>query len=344
VADHCSEPLTLVVKSTVPVGTGDRLEELLRSLGQHDISVVSNPEFLRQGSAIKDFLQPDRVVIGASDWVSGQEVHSLYAGLNAPVIACSRRSAELAKYAANAMIATRISFMNEIAAVCGSCQADVQAVAEIIGSDHRIGRDYLKAGLGWGGSCFPKDVRALGAIAKSHGLATPIIDGAFATNMAQRSMAYDRIMSVIENVQRPFVGILGLAFKPNTDDLREAPAIDIALRLLRSGVSVKAHDPQAMANASRLVPDLICCCDPTDVAREVDVLFLATEWSDYLTLDWSSLAKLMRGRTVIDGRNFLPAEEILSNGLDYAPFGRVLPGVQNMTAEWQLEADLAAAS
>jgi UDPglucose 6-dehydrogenase len=345
IIEHAQGPLTLVVKSTVPVGTGDRVEGLVAS-SQKCISVVSNPEFLRQGSALKDFLQPDRIVIGSECESTAEMVRSLYSAIHCKVIVCSRRSAELAKYAANALLATRISFMNEIATLCGVCEADIEEIASVLASDPRIGPDYLKAGLGWGGSCFPKDVRALGAMAQNNGLLMPIIRGAYDTNMALRSAAYDKIWSSMGHASQPVVGILGLAFKPNTDDLREAPAIDIARRLLTDGVRVRAHDPIAMANAQKLLPDMTYCQGAYEVADGADVLFLATEWPEYLGLDWPRLSRLMRGKVVIDGRNVLDAHAVVANDLDYVPFGRrvVLTPRAAPQEHRFAEADLIAAS
>jgi UDPglucose 6-dehydrogenase len=345
VVQHADKPLTLVIKSTVPVGTGDQIEDFVSScLGVRQ--VVSNPEFLRQGSAIKDFLQPDRVVIGAGSTAAAAAVGELYSGIDCKVIFCSRRSAELAKYAANALLATRISFMNEIAALCSACNADVEEIASVLGSDRRIGPDYLKAGLGWGGSCFPKDVRALNAISEVNGLYMPIIKGAYATNIAQRMAAYDKIVAAVRDHYEPVVGILGLAFKPNTDDLREAPAMEIAQRLLADGISVRAHDPVAMINAELALPQLIYCLDPYHVADGADALFLATEWPQYLDLDWTRMATLMKGRVVIDGRNVLNADSISASGLDYEPFGRPmsLSAQVEKTSRWHAQGDLMAAS
>jgi UDPglucose 6-dehydrogenase len=326
--NHQGGPLALLVKSTVPAGLSDVVELRLSNQTER-ISVASNPEFLRQGSAVRDFLQPDRIVVGAGNAATANAVRDLYAGVDAPVVICSRRSAELAKYAANALLATRVSFMNEVAGLCDASGADIDEVTRIVGSDRRIGSAYLKAGLGWGGSCFPKDVRALQVMASSGGVAVPILDAALDVNMRQRLVAFQRLVSEIEGSPDPTVGIIGLAFKPHTDDLREAPAIEIAGWLLASRVKVRAHDPVAMNAATTLLPGLTCCDDPYAVARNADVLFLATEWPQYLELDWAEIARVLRGRTVFDGRNSLDALMIGAHGLRYASFGRRLPSMDN---------------
>jgi UDPglucose 6-dehydrogenase len=346
ISETATGPLILVIKSTVPVGTADEIEAFTKLHALHRMPVVSNPEFLRQGSAINDFLQPDRIVVGSEDPLAARAMRQLYDGISAPVITSSRRSAELAKYAANALLATRISFMNEIAALSSSCRADVDEIAAIIGSDRRIGPAYLKAGLGWGGSCFPKDVRALGAMAKSNGLSTPVIDGAYATNSALRVTAYRKIMDLLQGVEEPVVGILGLAFKPNTDDLREAPAIEIARNLTQQGIVVRAYDPVAMSKAAEVLPELEYCSDPYEAAQGADVLVLATEWPEFGRLDWPRVYSLVRGHAVIDGRNILDSQEVQASGLDYLPFGRATQSVRDhhIRTVPQLEAELAAAS
>jgi UDPglucose 6-dehydrogenase len=324
IIEHANRTLILVLKSTVPVGTADQVEKLSSTLARERLPVVSNPEFLRQGSAVQDFLKPDRIVIGADDPHISRAVSDLYAGVDSTIINCSRSSAELAKYAANAILATRISFMNEVAALCEVSDADIEEVAVVLAGDRRIGQHYLSSGIGWGGSCFSKDVKALQSLALEHGLPIPIIRGAYETNSAQRLSAHAKISRAIDGMPEPVVGILGLAFKPNTDDLREAPSIEIARMLLSQGVQIRAHDPVAMSNARRLLPDLTFCEDAYHVAQGADVLFLATEWSDYMDLDWRRMAGLLRGRSVVDGRNALHASSITRSGLNYLSFGRTV--------------------
>ncbi|MBI3961278.1 MAG: UDP-glucose/GDP-mannose dehydrogenase family protein [Deinococcus sp.] len=322
VLEHARPGLILVMKSTVPVGTADEIAQLIAYSRRRGIGVVSNPEFLRQGSAIQDFLQPDRVVIGASRPAAAAAVAQLFAGLAAPVVRCSRRSAELAKYAANAFLAARISFMNEVAAICEAVEADIEEVAQIVGSDRRIGPAYLRAGLGWGGSCFPKDVRALAATAASHGRRPAILEAVSEVNTRQRERAFEQLRAALGMLPHATVGVLGLAFKPDTDDLRDAPALDIINRLLGAGIAVRAHDPVAIPNARRVLPQVQYCHDAYEVAQGSDALLLATEWRDYLALDWRQIRTLMRGRLVLDGRNVLEGSLLSALGFTYLSFGR----------------------
>jgi len=238
--EYATAATTLVIKSTVPVSTGDQVAARVRESEIDDVAIVSNPEFLRQGSAVFDFLHPDRIVIGGTDEDAMRAVGGLYATLDAPMFYCSRASAELAKYASNALLATRISFMNEIASLCDVLHADVEDVAQIVGADVRIGPSYLRAGLGWGGSCFPKDVQALSHMARMQGHVTPLIEAVYEVNRRQRSRGFERIFAKLADIPEPRVGVLGLAFKPHTDDLRESPAIEIISRLLGEGVYVQA--------------------------------------------------------------------------------------------------------
>lgn len=318
-----AEPGTIiVVKSTVPVGTGESLAHLARALGRVDVRVVSNPEFLRQGSAVDDFLSPDRIVVGAEDEMAGEAVAALYRGLTAPLMTCDRRSAELAKYAANALLATRISFMNEVAAVCEATGADVDEVARIVGADERIGPHFLRAGLGWGGSCFPKDVLALAATAATHGADVPILDAVFAVNLRQRDVALNHLLHAVSDRDDPVVAVLGLSFKPNTDDLRGSPALEVIGRLLENGVRVRAHDPVAMSRARAAMPAVEYGSDAYEVADGADALLLATEWPEYVRLDWARVRELMRGTSIVDGRNVLDQRLLRRLGFIYVSFGR----------------------
>lgn len=319
VLQYAQPGTVIVVKSTVPVGTGDAIAELVRS---HGMETVSNPEFLREGTAVRDFLEPDRIVIGASHPSLAASVARLYASLAAPVVSCARRSAELAKYAANAFLATRISFINEMSVICDQVDADIEEVARVIGMDQRIGPAFLNAGLGWGGSCFPKDLMALADIAASNGAEALITSAVAEVNRRQRHRAVDRLVKGVAHVPRPQVGVLGLAFKPHTDDIREAPALDIIARLQARGVSVRAHDPLAAANAHGLLPEVEYDENPYDVARGSHALLLATEWPDYLTLNWRRMHTLMAGDLILDGRNVLDAQYLTSLGFIYASFGR----------------------
>jgi UDPglucose 6-dehydrogenase len=315
----------IVTKSTVPVGTGDRIATMIAEAGlMESIAVVSNPEFLREGAAVRDFLSPDRIVVGSDTPTAAALVAGLYESLAAPTVICSLRSAELAKYAANALLATRISFMNEISAICEVVDADVQDISRIVGFDRRIGGTYLNAGLGWGGSCFPKDVRALAATAAAHGVQPSMLEATFEVNRQQRDRVYGRLLNGLRlnNGHVPTVAVLGLSFKPGTDDVRESPAIDIILRLLDAGVRVQAHDPIAIESARRVVSDVKYCDDAYAALCGSDAVLIATEWSDYQQLDWQRVHALMRGQTIVDGRNLLDGQLMQSLGFRYESVGR----------------------
>ena len=322
VLEHARPGLVIAIKSTVPVGTGDAIAQLARRSGPAEVEVVSNPEFLRQGSAIRDFLRPNRIVIGAADPAAGAAVAELYAALDAPVIMCSRRSAELAKYAANAFLAARLSLVNELSAICESVQADISEVTTIVGADHRIGPAFLAAGLGWGGSCLPKDVLALAAAAEDNGCDAAMLRAALEVNARQKAQAVERLRAAVGEVAGATVGVLGLAFKPNTDDVRGAPALEIVERLLEAGMRVRAHDPAAMANAQRVLPHIEYCRDAYHVAVGCHAILLATEWPEYLQLDWREIRARMRGRVILDGRNALERRALVGLGFDYLAFGR----------------------
>jgi len=320
---QASEGVTIVTKSTVPVGTGDAIAHLATRTGRRDVHVASNPEFLREGSAVKDFMAPDRIVVGAERETVAAAVARLYVTLDAPVVITDRRSAELAKYAANAYLATRISFINEVATLCEAVGADVDEVARIVGADRRIGPSFLQAGLGWGGSCFPKDVRALAATAADVGCGSSILPAVFDVNARQRDRAVQQLLSLLDRNPDTAVAVLGLAFKPDTDDIREAPALDIICQLLAAGIRVRAHDPIAMNNARRVLPNVRWCSDAYEAAKGSDAILLATEWSDYRTLEWRLVRDLMRGRVVLDGRNVLDGRALASLGFTYLSIGRL---------------------
>lgn len=320
--EHARQDAAIVVKSTVPVGTGDEIARLADTSRLAHVPVVSNPEFLREGSAISDFLRPDRIVVGTDRCETAEAIIRLYQDVDSPIIICSRRAAEMAKYAANALLATRVSFMNEVATLCEVVGVDVGEVARIVGLDPRIGPSFLNAGLGWGGSCLPKDVRALAATARAHGCRTQVIEAAFHTNALQRVRAAEKLLAAVQGIPEPTVGFLGLAFKPGTDDTREAPALDIISRLLADGIRVRAHDPVAMPNAREVEPGVEYCADPYEMATLCDAILLATEWREYLALDWHRMRALMRGSVVVDGRNALDARAVSRAGLTYLSFGR----------------------
>ena len=325
---HARPGSVIVIKSTVPVGTADKIAALASVLAA-GMEVVSNPEFLRQGTAVHDFLAPDRVVVGASSTQAATRVTQLYEGLEAPIVIVDRQSAELGKYTANALLATRISFMNEISRIASAVHADVDDIALIVGMDRRIGPAFLKAGLGWGGSCFPKDVLALCSIAATNGCRTTILEAVYETNERQREHAAELLLDAVGTIQDPVVAILGLAFKPNTDDVRGSPALAIAQRLLKKGVIVRAHDPFALVNASRVLPGVDYRPDAYSTLDGADALLLATEWEEYSALDWALVRETMRGKTVLDGRNALNGVFLGELGFRYWSFGRATQHNEN---------------
>jgi UDPglucose 6-dehydrogenase len=327
----------IVTKSTVPIGCGHWLESVMTDAlpperrREHLFSVVSNPEFLREGSAIQDFLYPDRVVIGSDDDAALEDVAHLYrpivdqsfAGGNGKrprLLLTSLTTAETIKYAANAFLATKISFINEVAHVCEMVGADVTEVSEAMGLDHRIGPGALQAGVGWGGSCFGKDLHALISIAEEYGASTALLDAVVNVNARQRLVVVDKLRRHLKTLQGRRVGILGLAFKPGTDDTRDSPALDIAERLLQQRVFVTAHDP--VVSLLPELPGVRLVEDPYAVADDADAIVLATEWPAYLELDPRILAERMHGDLIIDGRNILDRGSYRAAGLLYEGFGR----------------------
>jgi UDPglucose 6-dehydrogenase len=316
----------LVIKSTVPVGTGEEVAARIRAAGVEDVDVVSNPEFLRQSSAVKDFFCPDRVVVGSSSIAAARAVEALYESLDCPTIVCSHRSAELGKYAANSYLATRISFINEMAGICEATGADIGEVSIALGLDHRVGRHYLQPGLGYGGSCLPKDVMALRSTASMFGYTPRILEAVEETNQRLPEIALGKLMSAAGLRPGSTVGVLGLAFKPNTDDIRGAPAVRVIRHLLDMGCQVKAHDPMAMATVSQLHPEVHFCQNVYEVSEDADALVLATEWREYIEAEWGVIRERMRGRTVLDGRHALDSATLVELGFNYLSLGRHLSG------------------
>jgi len=346
IGQHYAGDFTVVVnKSTVPIGSGNWVDSLVReSYEQHHgkkanghFSVASNPEFLREGSALHDSLYPDRVVVGSDNPRSLEVLYTLYRpildqtfapppylprpeGVGAvPLVSADLASAELIKYAANAFLATKISYINEIGQLAEKVGADIQQVAKGIGLDARIGTRFLQSGIGWGGSCFGKDTTALVSTANEYGLTMPIVESAREVNRRQRDRVVEKLLSELKILKGRTVGLLGLAFKPNTDDLREAPAIDIARNLAERGCKVKVHDPVALERFQREYPNLgvICCNSAEEVADEADAIALVTEWQQYLELDWDAIAGRMRSRIVLDGRNALDRARQIRQGFKY---------------------------
>ena len=324
---------TLVVqKSTAPVGTARALQRYIRKQGMpwSEFDVASNPEFLREGSAIETFMRPDRVVIGAESRKAEKilrDIHDPLFLLETPMVVTSLETAELIKYASNAFLATKISFINEIANLCEHVGADVKTVAKGMGMDRRIGSKFLHAGPGFGGSCFPKDTRALSAIARSGGLRTGIVDAVIAANDHQVRRMVEKIVKAVGAPRGKRVGVLGLAFKPNTDDLREAPALAIIAGLKRRGIRVSAFDPVAMPGAKKLAQlrGVDLAADAYEAARGAHALAIVTEWNEFRNLDLSRLKRLMRRPVLCDLRNLYDAEEVEAAGMKHVGVGRGRP-------------------
>ncbi len=320
-------PRVVVNKSTVPVGTADLVKAEIEKYTRHPVSIVSNPEFLKEGTAIDDFLKPDRVVIGASDPAAAEAMRELYSPFvrtNNPVIVMSNRSAEMTKYVANSLLAARISFMNEVANLCDVMDADIGEVRVGVGSDHRIGPSFLFPGVGFGGSCFPKDVRALMATAREQGLRMKTLEAATEVNEEQKKVILSKMESVFG---KSFAGlrtaVWGLAFKPNTDDMREAPATVVIRGLLERGATVAVYDPQAMKNASEILGGAIeCCRNGYEAAEGADALLLLTEWLEFREPDFARLGSIMRRKVVFDGRNVWNPEKLRKLGFEYRGMGR----------------------
>jgi len=324
IAQAIEGPFIVVNKSTVPIGTGDLVAEIAeRNRRSHHLTaVVSNPEFLREGSAVHDFMHPDRIILGSSDQKAAERVAELYSPLQAPIIITDIRTAEMIKYASNAYLATRISFINEIASICELVGADVKEVARGMGLDKRIGLHYLEAGLGWGGSCLPKDVRALSRAAASRGYEPRLLEAVAEVNEIQRGKVVERLKEALGRLEGMEVGLLGLSFKPNTDDLREAPSLDIIRLLQREGAKVRAYDPVAMEKAKNLVPELECARNPHELSRGCDALILVTEWNEFKQLDLGRIRTLMRRPVFIDGRNIYDPARMQELGFIYRGVGR----------------------
>src|SRR4051812_18583540 len=320
-------PTLVVTKSTVPVGTGDEVERILREVAPAAVvAVVSNPEFLREGAAIEDFKHPDRIVIGAEEDRAVDIMREIYRPLylnKAPLLITSRRTAELTKYAANAFLATKITFINEIADLCEAVGGEVQDVARGIGLDGRIGSKFLHAGPGYGGSCFPKDTLALLKTAEDAHAPLRIVEAVVKVNDARkRAMGRKVIKALGEEARGKIVALLGLAFKPNTDDMRDAPSLSIVQALEDAGVKVRGYDPESMDQARTMMPDVEFFAGPYAAAEAADAVVLVTEWDALRALDLDRLAASMRGKALVDLRNIYPPEEVEAAGLDWHGIGR----------------------
>jgi len=324
VAEQMTEPLIIINKSTVPVGTGDWVAEIISSNQENPIhfAVVSCPEFLREGSAISDFMNPHRTVLGSLDHEAAERVARLHLPLRAPIVITDLRTAEMIKYASNAFLATKISFINEIANICEELGADIKEVAVGMGYDKRIGPFFLDAGLGYGGSCFPKDVKALAYMAAEKGRHPQLLNAVMEINTDRRPMVVDRLLEMLDDLDGATVGLLGLSFKPNTDDMRDAPAIDIAESLQAQGAKVRAFDPVSMNVAGPLMPAVEMAEDPYSMAEGCDALVVVTEWNEFKHLDLDRIRASMKQPILFDGRNIYEPDKLRDLGFKYRAFGR----------------------
>ncbi|MBI5682100.1 MAG: UDP-glucose/GDP-mannose dehydrogenase family protein [Deltaproteobacteria bacterium] len=328
IANNMNGYKVIITKSTVPVGTGKLIEDIVRKkLGsENQFDVVSNPEFLREGSAIEDFMRPNRIVIGARSQQAIAILKDLYSPLylfETPFIITDIETAELIKYASNAFLATKISFINEVANICERVGADVHMVAKGMGLDNRIGSKFLHPGPGFGGSCFPKDTMAITNIAKTHGYTFEIVEAVLRVNERQRDIMVEKIKDMLQCLKGKTIGILGLSFKPNTDDIRESPAIDIVKRLLNEGVNIRAYDPAAMEEARKFFGNkIICCKDAYDAADGSDAIVILTEWNQFRKLDMGKIKGLLKSPILIDLRNVYNPQALMDKGFIYAGVGR----------------------
>ncbi len=328
IAKYLQGYTVIVDKSTVPVGTARQVARVVREEHpQADFDVASNPEFLREGAAISDFMHPDRVVIGVESERAEARLRELYRPLNlieAPILVTGLESAELVKYASNAFLATKISFINEISTLCEQVGADVHAVAKGMGLDGRIGKKFLHAGPGYGGSCFPKDTLALARIAQEHGVSSRIVEAVIELNAAQKARMVSKIRKALGgNEAGKTLAVLGLTFKPETDDMRDAPALTILPALLEKGARIYAHDPQGIEEAKRELPgEIVYCADPYTAMEGADAVILMTEWNIYRGLDLKRVRSLMKGNVFIDLRNVYEPAQMRAQGFDYTCVGR----------------------
>ncbi len=326
IAQYMEGPKLIITKSTVPIGTGRMIEKILDEAGRGDeASVVSNPEFLREGSAIEDFMKPDRVVIGASDAQAVELMREIYAPLHSlaiPFVVTNVESSELIKYAANGFLATKISFINEVATLCELLGGDVQDVARGIGLDSRIGAKFLQAGPGFGGSCFPKDTAAVADIARKYGYDFQIIDAVMDVNRRVKERMVTKVAEALGDVSGATVGILGLAFKPETDDMRDSPTLPLIAGLQKLGAKIRAYDPEAMDNARRMFENVTFCSDAYETAEGCDALVIATEWNEFRALNLERIRQAMERPLLVDLRNLYDPRRMKDEGFEYVCVGR----------------------
>jgi UDPglucose 6-dehydrogenase len=326
IAQHMNGPKLVITKSTVPIGTGRMIEGILAEAGNgYTASVVSNPEFLREGSAIEDFMKPDRLVIGASDKESIELMKEIYAPLHSleiPFVVTNVESSELIKYASNGFLATKISFINEIAVLCEKIGADVHDVAIGMGLDSRIGPKFLQAGPGFGGSCFPKDTLAVADIARQYDYHFQIIEAVLRVNHDIKERMVDKVVEALGDASGRTVALLGLAFKPETDDMRDSPTIPLIAGLQKLGATIRAYDPQAMDNARTMFENVTFCRDAYDAAKDADVLVIATEWNEFRALNLSRIKSIVRQPLIVDLRNVYDPQRMKTEGFSYFSVGR----------------------
>jgi UDPglucose 6-dehydrogenase len=327
IGEAMNGPLTVVIKSTVPVGTADKVRAIIAEATTHDFDVVSNPEFLKEGAAIDDFMKPDRIVVGCSKAETQEMMNRIYAPLmrtSKPILFMDNRSAELSKYAANAFLATRISFINEIAKLCESVGADVEHVRRGAGSDSRIGLRFFFPGIGYGGSCFPKDVKALMTTAEQAGSPMKILDAVESVNANQKKLFIEKIEKRFgSDLSGLCFAVWGLSFKPQTDDMREAPSVVLINGLLERGATVRAYDPEAMEEARHHLQDrVLYASSKMDAVKDVDALILVTEWHEFRNPDWSGVLSAMKSKVLFDGRNLYDPDRLREMGVEYHGVGR----------------------
>ncbi|MGE5559005.1 MAG: UDP-glucose dehydrogenase family protein [Bacillota bacterium] len=324
IADALNGYKVVVNKSTVPVGAGMKVKEIIQQNKKKDVpfSVVSNPEFLKEGSAIQDIFEGDRIILGVEDKKAAAIMKTVYAPFDIPVYITDIASAEMIKYASNAFLATKISFINEIANLCEKVGADIDEVARGMGADKRIGMNFLKAGLGYGGSCLPKDVKSLTITAKDAGHDLILLDAVIRVNENQKELMVEKIANSVHGVEAPLIAVLGLAFKPNTDDVRQAPSLYIIEKLMAKGIRLKAYDPKAINNAREIQPDIEYCDDLYETCNGVDASVIVTEWDEFIHMDLSVLKRRMKTPIIIDGRNIFDAEDMIRLGFKYISVGR----------------------
>jgi UDPglucose 6-dehydrogenase len=339
IAQHMQFPLVVINKSTVPVGTGDFVAETIRAAQPNpvDFWVVSCPEFLREGAAIADFMAPHRTVLGSTSREAADKVAQLHLPLRSPIVITDLRTAEMIKYASNAFLATKISFINEIADICEALGADVKEVAAGMGFDVRIGKHFLEAGLGYGGSCFPKDVKALAYMAEDLGQEPRILNSVMEVNALRRNKIVAQLDELLGGLKGRTIGMLGLAFKANTDDLREAPSLDIAEALTAAGAKVRAFDPVAMEGAAKLLPKVEMARDAYDLASGADALLVVTEWNEFKNLDMERVRNSMAQPVVLDGRNIYQPEIMRNLGFNYQGVGRGFNGRPNGAVKTEIK-------